>query len=127
MKDNTAQRNAAAFRLPALDSDFILGDSMRGLRFQLEYAKAEELLRAWGIRSTVVVFGSARVMPGGSADPASATAPLPPGAAPRPGTRSAFWYDEARRFARIVSERGGALSPVDGIRDNVIATGGRSR
>ena len=48
---------------------------MRGLRFQLEYAKAEELLRAWGIRSTVVVFGSARVMPGGSADPASGTAP----------------------------------------------------
>ena len=44
MIDNTAQRDAPAFRLPALDSDFILGDSMRGLRFQLEYAKAEELL-----------------------------------------------------------------------------------
>jgi hypothetical protein len=124
MKDNSAQRTAGAFRLPALDSDFILGDSMRGLRFQLEYAKAEELLRAWGIRSTVVVFGSARIMPGGSPDPKSATAPLPPGATPRPGSRSAFWYDEARRFARIVSERGGALNPVDGIRDNVIATGG---
>lgn len=124
MKDNTPQKNAAAFRLPALDSDFILRDSMRGLRFQLEYAKAEELLRAWGIRSTVVVFGSARIMPGGSADPGRATAPLPPDAAPRPGSRSAFWYDEARRFGRIVSERGGALSPVAGIHDNVIATGG---
>ena len=99
-------------------------DSMRGLRLQLEYAKAEELLRAWGVRSTVVVFGSARVMPGGSADPESATAPLPPNVKPRPGPRSAFWYDEARRFGRIVSERGGALSPTDGIRDNVIATGG---
>ena len=124
MKDNAAQKNAEAFRLPFLDSDFIMRDSMRGLRFQLEYAKAEELLRAWGIRSTVVVFGSARVMPGGSADPASGTAPLPPNATPRPGSRSAFWYDEARRFGRIVSERGGALSPGDGIRDNVIATGG---
>jgi uncharacterized protein (TIGR00730 family) len=63
-------------------------------------------------------------MPGGSADPASGTAPLPANATPRPGSRSAFWYDEARRFGRIVSERGGALSPSDGIRDNVIATGG---
>jgi uncharacterized protein (TIGR00730 family) len=124
MKDNQAQVNAAAFRLPALDTDFILRDSMRGLRFQLEYAKAEELLRAWGIRSTVVVFGSARIMPGGSPDPGSASAPLPASATPRPGSRSARWYDEARRFARIVSERGGALSPVDGARDNVIATGG---
>jgi uncharacterized protein (TIGR00730 family) len=124
MKDNQAQMNAAAFRLPALDSDFILRDSMRGLRFQLEYAKAEELLRAWGIRSTVVVFGSARIMPGGSPDPGSLSAPLPPSATPRPGSRSAHWYDEARRFARIVSERGGALNPVDGVRDNVIATGG---
>jgi uncharacterized protein (TIGR00730 family) len=124
MKDNTAQKNAEAFRLPFLDPDYITGDSMRGTRLQIEYAKAEELLRAWGIHSTVVVFGSARIMPGGSADPESATAPLPPGAAPRPASRSAFWYDEARRFGRIVSERGGALNPVDGIRDNVIATGG---
>jgi uncharacterized protein (TIGR00730 family) len=124
MIDNTAQKNAEAFTLPFLDSDFIRRDSMRGLRLQLEYAKAEELLRAWGVRSTVVVFGSARVMPGGSADPRSAAAPLPANLTPRHGSRSAFWYDEARRFGRIVSERGGALSPTDGIRDNVIATGG---
>jgi hypothetical protein len=115
MKDNQAQRNAAAFKLPAGDADFILSDSMRGLRFQLEYAKAEELLRAWGIRSTVVVFGSARVTPGDKTAAPVAGAPLP---------RSAHWYDEARRFGRIVSERGGALTPLDGVRDNVIATGG---
>jgi uncharacterized protein (TIGR00730 family) len=36
----------------------------------------------------------------------------------------ARWYDESRRFGRIVSERGGALAPIDGQRDNVIATGG---
>jgi uncharacterized protein (TIGR00730 family) len=38
--------------------------------------------------------------------------------------RQAFWYAEARRFARLASERGGALWPQEGIRDNVIATGG---
>jgi uncharacterized protein (TIGR00730 family) len=103
MTDNSAQKNSAAFRLPALDPDFLLGDSMRGVRLQLEYAKAEELLRAWTVRSTIVVFGSARVAPGG---------------------RGARWYDEAQRFGHIVSERGGALVSNHGVRDNVIATGG---
>ena len=42
MKSNKAQMAAAAYRLPVLDQDFLLGDSMRGVRFQLEYQKAEE-------------------------------------------------------------------------------------
>jgi uncharacterized protein (TIGR00730 family) len=124
MKDNQAQLNAAAFKLPALDSDFILRDSMRGLRFQLEYAKAEELLRAWGVRSTVVVFGSARVRPDGGIGAAGPDQSPPRSDVSRSSSRRARWYDEARRFARIVSERGGALAPADGVRDNVIATGG---
>src|SRR5262249_51247314 len=99
--------NAAhpSYRLPALDQDFLLGDSMRGVRFQLEYAKAEEALRAWSVRSTIVVFGSARVRENG------------------PG-RQPFGYGEARNFGRIASERGGALKPMGNLRDNVIATGG---
>jgi uncharacterized protein (TIGR00730 family) len=122
--DNTSQKNSAAFRLPALDPDFLLGDSMRGIRLQLEYEKAEERLRAWTVRSTIVVFGSARVLPRGSEDQTDSTATLPPGAVPRPGEQSARWYEEARRFGRIASERGGALVSRDGVRDNVIATGG---
>ncbi|MCR4282435.1 MAG: TIGR00730 family Rossman fold protein [Bauldia sp.] len=125
MTENHAQKAAASFRLPAVDVDYILGDSMRGVRFLLEYAKAEEHLRAWGVRSTVVVFGSARAMPRGGADPDAARAPLPADTRPLPGRRPARWYEEARRFGRIVSERGGALRPTaEGIRDNVIATGG---
>src|SRR5580700_7911859 len=124
MDENAAQKNSPAYRLAALDSDFLLEDSMRGVRLQLEYEKAEERLRAWIVRSTIVVFGSARMLPGGSGDEAESTAPLPPGAVPRPGDRSARWYEEARRFGRIASERGGALQPQDGVRDNVIATGG---
>ncbi|MBX6424590.1 MAG: LOG family protein [Variibacter sp.] len=108
-----------AYRLAVLDTDFLLGDSMRGVRFLLEYAKAEEALRAWGIVSTVVVFGSARAVPGGEDSP-----PVPPEAASRPAGRAGRWYDEARRFARIVSERGGALTAQNGLRHNVIATGG---
>src|SRR6201981_518019 len=111
MPDNSLQKNSTAFRLPALDPDFLLGDSMRGVRLQLEYAKAEERLRAWTVRSTVVVFGSARVRPG-------------EGRSPSAGGHAARGYEEARRFGRIVSERGGALISDHGARDNVIATGG---
>ena len=89
-----------SYRLPALDTEFLLGDSMRGVRFMLEYAKAEERLREAGIRSTIVVFGSART---------------------RPKNR---WYAEARELGRIVSLRGGALQADGIVRDNVIATGG---
>jgi uncharacterized protein (TIGR00730 family) len=105
MADDTPQTSSPSYRLAALDKDFLLGDSMRGTRFLLEYAKADEQLRAWGVRSTIVVFGSARVREDGPGD-------------------AARWYAEARTFGRIASERGGALCQEDGLRDNVIATGG---
>jgi len=124
MDENAAQKNSPAYRLAVLDPEFLLGDATRGVRLQLEYEKAEDRLRAWVVRSTIVVFGSARVLPHGSSDKAVSTAQLPPGADPRPGEQSARWYEEARRFGRIASERGGALRPRDGVRDNVIATGG---
>ena len=104
--DNAAQLASPSYRLPALDQDFLLGDSMRGVRFLMEYAKAEEALRAWGVRSTIVVFGSARVVENG-------------------GNGHARWYQQARAFGRLASERGGALHAGPGQpRDNVIATGG---
>lgn len=65
------------------------------------------------MRSTVVVFGSARI-------PSPEAAP----AAPEALRQMAPWYDVARAFARLVSERGGALAPEGRQRDNVIATGG---
>jgi predicted Rossmann-fold nucleotide-binding protein len=121
MADNSLQKNSTAYRLPALDVDFLLGDSMRGVRLQLEYEKAEERLRAWTVRSTVVVFGSARVPPERKR---VSSGTLPVQAVPRPGDQSARWYEEARRFGQVVSERGGALISDHGVRDNVIATGG---
>ena len=115
MIENTAQKASASYRLAALDQEFLLGDSMRGVRLQLEYEKAEEQLRTWVVRSTIVVFGSARARPVGS----NVQAPQSNGR-----ETLAQWYEEARRFGRLVSERGGALIARDGPRDNVIATGG---
>jgi uncharacterized protein (TIGR00730 family) len=98
---NKPQMAAAAYRLPASDADFILGDSTRGIRFQLEYQKAEEHLRAWGVETTVVVFGSARIKEGASTG----------------------WYEGARDFAKLCSLKGGAKNQTK-LRYNVIATGG---
>jgi uncharacterized protein (TIGR00730 family) len=100
MPSGDGRLSSPTFRLPALDADFLLGDSMRGVRFMLEYAKAEERLREAGIRSTIVVFGSARTK------------------------TNHRWYVQARAFGRIASERGGALDGNGAERHNVIATGG---
>ena len=54
IKPNAAQMASPSYRMAAMDQDFLLGDSMRGVRFLMEYAKPEEALRAWGVRSTLV-------------------------------------------------------------------------
>ena len=59
--DSSAQVQSAAYRLPVEDTAFLLRDEMRATRFAMEYSKADLLLRDWGIRSTIIVFGSARV------------------------------------------------------------------
>ncbi|MGE0044988.1 MAG: LOG family protein [Hyphomonadaceae bacterium] len=102
-KPNAAQMASPSYRLAALDQDFLLADAQRGVRFQLEYERAEQALKAWGVHSTIVVFGSARVREDGP---------------------YAHWYTEARAFGRIASERGGALTVNQHQRENVIATGG---
>jgi hypothetical protein len=101
---NGEQIASSAYRLAALDQEFLLGDSTRGLRFQLEYQKAEEALRTFGVVSTLVVFGSARIREDG------------------PG-RQAFWYDQARQFGRVASLEGGAARGGP-LYFNVVATGG---
>ena len=94
-----------SYRLAMFDRDFLLSPVMRGVRLQVECTKADEALRAAGVRSTLVIFGGSRVAEDGP-------------------NRQPAWYAEARRFGRIASERGGAMQLVAGTRDNVIATGG---
>ncbi|MEI7712648.1 MAG: TIGR00730 family Rossman fold protein [Rhodospirillales bacterium] len=100
MTDNSRQKAAASYRLAMDDTAFLLRDEMRDIRFALEYSKAELGLRDWGIRSAIIVFGSARTAAG----------------TPR--------YEAARAFARIAAAQGGAMAPHHRWRDNVIATGG---
>ena len=51
---NAAQVASPSYRLASQDTDFLLGESMRGVRFLLEFAKVDEALKAWGVRSTIV-------------------------------------------------------------------------
>lgn len=124
--DNAQQLHAPSYVLPVEDTDFLANrEELRGLRFALEYSKAELVLQDWGVRSTIIVFGSARI-PSPEQAGARIAAALP-GAARERAEKLGAWsryYQEARAFAKLVSEEGGALKPVDGQRDNVIATGG---
>ncbi len=124
-KTNSLQRQSKSYILPVQDTDFLLRDELRGVRFALEYEKAELTLRDAGIRSTVVCFGSARIP---SREQAESEIRVARSKSERQQARrrlrQSAYYERAREFGRIVSQRGGALNRDHGLRDNVIATGG---
>jgi uncharacterized protein (TIGR00730 family) len=107
---DSPQSASPAYRLAFADEDFLCRDELRPVRLQLELLKPEMLLNEAGIDSTVVLFGGARI-PAPSEKGKARTETL--------ADLSAF-YDEARDFARLMTEK----SLAGGGRDNVIATGG---
>lgn len=125
MSEPTTRNGARSTLLAVEDTEFLLRDEMRAIRFALEYGKAELSLRDWGIRSTIIVFGGARVPSPELAAAAvdAARTDDEKSVAERLRQRSEF-YRIAREFGRIASERGGAFAPRNRWRDNVIATGG---
>jgi hypothetical protein len=123
--DNYPQKQSRSYILPVDDPQFLLREEMRGTRFQLEYEKADLLLRDWGVRSTIIVFGSARTPSPEQAQVAEKAATNDADRAHAASLiRRSAMYQEARAFGRIASQRGGAFAPHDRWRDNVIATGG---
>jgi uncharacterized protein (TIGR00730 family) len=125
MDEPKSQAQSTSSLLAVEDTAFLLRDEMRAIRFALEYAKAELLLRDWGIRSTIIVFGSSHTPSPEQAAHAAAVAASPEDVkrAERMAEQARM-YEEARAFGCIASERGGALAPKNRWRDNVIATGG---
>jgi uncharacterized protein (TIGR00730 family) len=121
----SAQQHSSSYVLPVEDTHFLLRDEMRATRFALEYSKTDLLLRDWGIRSTVIVFGSARVpSPEQFAKDSARAQTADEHALVERMRPQVAWYQAAREFAHIASVRGGALAPQHRWRDNVIATGG---
>ncbi len=111
----TPQTEAPAYRLAFADDDFLCREELRPVRLQLELLKPEMLLAERGIKSTVVMFGGARIPEPGT-DPWAA----------RNETQrknlagAAKYYDEAREFARICSRH----SSETGNKEFVVVTGG---
>lgn len=121
-----------SYRLAYEDAEFLSQDDLRPLRLQMELLKPEHELRKQGIISTVVVFGSARILSQEEAQARLAESETRTGngptgpqqaeelAAARCRLAHARYYEEARRFARMVSFR----FQQDGRRDFVVVTGG---
>lgn len=59
--DGTAQTQSSSYRLAYDDLDFIMRDELRSVRLQLELLKPDLTQAEHGIKSTVVIFGSARI------------------------------------------------------------------
>jgi uncharacterized protein (TIGR00730 family) len=124
--------DSPAYRLAFEDVDFLHDPDLRPVRLQLELLKPEKHLREHRIRSTIVVFGSARIPAPDVGDddqasssddrPADTTKPRNEIAARRRVVYGRY-YDEARRFAQIVSRRFQEAAR----RDFVIVTGGGPR
>ena len=87
---DTPQTRAPAYRLAFADRDFMTREELRPVRLQLELLKPQMFMDERGIRCTILVMGSARI-----------PAPGQPGKA----AGLSRWYEEARRLARLVTER----------------------
>ncbi|MCK8483492.1 TIGR00730 family Rossman fold protein [Aliiroseovarius sp. S2029] len=107
---DTPQTRAQAYKLAYDDQEFLCRDELRPVRWQLELMKPELLMQEYGVDSTVVLFGGARIPEPAKKDTAR-TETL--------ADLSRF-YDEAREFARLMTLRSNA----NGHRENVIVTGG---
>jgi uncharacterized protein (TIGR00730 family) len=124
VKEKEAEARGASYRLAFEDVEFLQSDAMRQLRLALEFSKVDLVLKERGIASTVVVWGSHRIISPQEAEEVLGRARDPVALkAAKQQKRLSAWYQEARNFGRIVSERGGALA-TDGTRQNVIVTGG---
>ena len=53
----------SSYRLAFTDAEFLLREELRPVRMQLELLKPEMVQDEQGVESTIVIFGSARVLP----------------------------------------------------------------
>ncbi len=116
------QTQSAAYRLAFQDTDFLLREDLRPVRFQLELLKPQLLLDEAKIVSTFVFYGSARIP-----SPDKAQALIDAARSDRDRriaanlAAKAKYYDEARKLAQIA-----ARYPVnaEGCRNFVVCSGG---
>ncbi len=107
---DTPQTRSSSYRLAFADGEFLLREELRPVRLQLELLKPELEMNEAGINSTIALFGGARIPePSKAGDARTKTL-----------ADLSRYYDEARKFARIMTEH----SLKSGGAENVIVTGG---
>lgn len=124
--------NSSSYVPADRDTEFLQRDELRSVRIGLELLKPELIQQEQGVRSTIVVFGSARLQEPSAAQEALRSAEQEAGRAPHDQAlqRSlaiakrqldlSKYYEIAREFGRLVS----STCQVDGRCDYVIVTGG---
>ncbi len=90
---DTPQTRAHSYRLAFADQEFLTREELRPVRLQLELLKPDMILDEMGIKSTIVLFGGARI----PAEVALAKTPQMAALVP--------FYHEARRFAYAMTQR----------------------
>src|SRR6185503_6021688 len=116
------QTESSAYKLAFQDSEFLLREDLRPVRFQLELLKPELFLNEANIGSTFVFYGSARIPAPDMADAlvAAATNPEQEAIAQRLKAKS-HYYDVARELARLASR---SAQDEEGKHHFVVCSGG---
>ena len=103
----------SAYKLAYTDTEFLLREQLRPVRMQLELLKPELVQRDLGVESTIVIFGSARILSGEDAAArlaeAQAGSDVPAVRRAEAALAMSHYYDEARRFGALVTERSRSL------------------
>ena len=98
----------SSYRLAFTDTPFLLRDELRPVRMQLELLKPEIVLSEEGVAATVVIFGSARLVPRTIAAERLAAAEAGSDALlvsrARMDLLMSRYYEEARDFAALVTQ-----------------------
>lgn len=119
---SSPQTESAAYKLAFQDTEFLLREDLRPVRFQLELLKPELLLDEANIASTFVFYGSARVPEPAMADELVEAARGNKAKAVAESLKAkSHYYDIARELSRLVSQY-----PLDdeGKRYFVVCSGG---
>ena len=116
------QTDSPAYKLAFQDTEFLLREDLRPVRFQLELLKPELFLNEANIELTFVFYGSARIPAPDMADAliAAATNPDQERIAQRLKAKSKY-YEIARELAKLASRAG---RDEQGKRHFVICSGG---
>lgn len=107
LQTSVPQTEHPAYKLAFQDTDFLLRDDLRPVRFQLELMKAELLLAEAGIASTFVFYGSARIPAPEDAQGLLDAAVTPEALAIAQSlVAKSRYYEVARELARTASRYG---------------------